>query len=151
MEMILTLATSLRFWLGMGIACLTLFGTVQTWRLNEARDDLDKIRLMTTIAREQSDNTIEKLRESIPVMVSQAQGNAVANYKKRFGVACGVRASGLLPNAGSGEAGFPERNNELHKPEPVACDESTLETAATDAVIIEAVKTWARENNLKVK
>ena len=133
----------------------TLFGllALQTWRLDQKTEDLNKIKILTDEARNQSDSTIERLREAIPDMVKIAQGNAVTNYKQRFGscpVGNGIRADSVL-SYGNSEAGSSQGTNETHKPEPLACDPATLEAAAVDAVMLEAWKDWARSNGLKEK
>ena len=140
----------LRFWRESLIALLLGCLMIQTMRLDSANHELEIIKIQTQAAKETSNATIEKLRESIPVMVSQAQTNAVANYKKRFGVACGLRPGGLLPYSG-GEAGSSKGTNEASAD---AMADPAIELAkqcGETTALYNAWQEWAKSNDLKVK
>lgn len=154
MEPMSMLATLVRFWRELLIGLLLGLLSLQTVRLNSANHELELIKTRTEVAKEQSNATIEKLRESIPAMVSTAQTNAIANYRAKFGTgnaACGIRISGVLPYSDGSETGRTTGTPEPHQPEPMACDTATIEAAAVDAVMLEAWKDWARSNGLKEK
>ncbi len=117
------------------IACLTLFGTVQSWRLERAQAQLSQSKQAAKDAQEQRDATIEKLRESIPVMVEQAAKNALTNFRARYGsgnAACGLRADSVLPAFGGGQDAGPARTGEAGG-EHLAVDADFIEACARDA------------------
>lgn len=160
------IAVCLANWRLLLIGTLATLTVIQTARLDATKADLrtleaqqESARQETTKAQAQSDATIERLRTAIPVMVDQAQINALANFQKRrgndrsAGADC-VPAHGLL-RADSGAAAAQTggaAGADATEPDRVA--DPALELAqqcgATTA-LYNAWRQWAGDNALPIK
>ena len=151
---------------------LLLIGTlaglvmIQTARLDATKADLrtleaqqDIARQQTEKAQDQSDHTIDTLRTAIPRMVDQAQINAVANYRARYGLpgrACPDRdaALGLLPAAGDPAAVQAGGAQGADATEPDRVADPALELArqcGETTALYNAWRRWATDNPLPIK
>ena len=140
-------------WQGAVLALVIAFAAVQSMRLKSTQKDLAglqaKVEVANKIAEEYQETTeknLDTLQQAIPVMVTQASNNAVANYKKRYGnIACGVRTNGLLPSSGTTTA------NPTNRPESSDVPSGEFISAcARDAARLNLWVEWATLNQLPV-
>jgi hypothetical protein len=113
--------------LGTVIASLAAFSWLQTSRLKSALEELSLIEVTANAAQAQTEANLETIQRAVPIMVEQAQTNAVRNYMDRHRsnkpdhVVCPV-ATGLRIPGGSGQVASAtvtyEPTGELVAPDP---------------------------------
>lgn len=141
----MALSLILKFWRELLIALLLGWVVLLKMNINNLTEDLNKIRTISGIAREQSDAELKILREAFPFVVDYSEKRGWANAKSRFGTCApagsGIRADGLLPAFSGGEAPVAQSDGGT-KPEFVAVDRPFIATCAEDAgyrnLVIEA-------------
>jgi hypothetical protein len=105
---------AMRIWwpqllIGTVIASLAAFSWLQTSRLKSAQETLAQIEATANAAQEQTNANLKRIQEAVPLMVDQAQTNAVRNYLARHRppmpdpAGCNVSV-GLRPQGGDGQA-----------------------------------------------
>ena len=104
----------------------------QTNRLDAAKKELAEIQRVANEAQQQTEANLETIRSKIPVMVEQAQSNAISNYRKRYS---NLPATGCVPAVPSGVR--PEGGDGQAASATVA-DEPTGESLAPDPEFIKA-------------
>ena len=135
-------------WQGAVLALVIAFAAVQSMRLDSTKKDLAileaKVEVANKVAAEYQETTeknLDTLQQAIPVMVTQASNNAVANYKKRYGnIACGIRTNGLLPSA----------NPTDHPESSDVTSGEFISACARDAARLNLWVEWATLNQLPV-
>jgi hypothetical protein len=113
--------------LGTVISCLVGLLALQTTRLDSAKAELAEIQRVANEAQTQTEANLETIQRAVPIMVEQAQTNAVRNYMDRHRsnkpdhVVCPV-ATGLRIPGGSGQVASAtvtyEPTGELVAPDP---------------------------------
>jgi hypothetical protein len=130
------------------------FAGVQSMRLSSTQKDvvilqdkIDQAQIVADNYTHESEKNLDTLQKAIPLMVEQAQKNAVANWKKRMGNApvCVVPVS-VLPSGSTSATDLAPSSESID-----GSGQQLLADCAADAARLTAWQQWAVSNSIPVK